>query len=191
MLESFAWKGCGTMAPAWGDSGSTGQKSECALGDQQATVGASSSPKGVDDFGAEAQKLEAIRLADLRADVSHIQEVRALVAEFVGKGRGKRQTASSLLPRHPSQLTSKDPILSQHESCTVSCASTAATQSRQKDCFQAAIIENAAASEGNTISSLLAPRTTDESRTAGLGSQAAVVAQLLVQVSTYCGLGFS
>lgn len=199
MLESFTWKDCGDCggitAPAWGDSGSTGQKSgECALGNQQATMGASSSSKRLGDFGAEARELEEIRLADLHADVSHIQEVRGLVTEFVGKkGQGKRQTVfTPLPPRRPSQLTSRDTTsISQHELSAVRCASTAAaaaTQSRQKDCSQAAIaVENVAASVGNTtmVSSPLVPRATDVSRAVGLGSRASLVAQVLVQVSLY------
>lgn len=187
MLESSTWKDCcGVIAPAWSASSSTGRTSECALGSQQtATVGANSSPKGLEDFGAEARELEVIRLADLHAGVSHIQEVRALVAGFVEKGRGKHETASSPLPRRPSQPTSKDPAFtSQHEPCAASCASTAASQLRQKDCSQAAVVvvENVAASGGNTISPPLVPRGSDGSRTAGLGSKAAFVAQLLVQV---------
>lgn len=191
MLESSTWKDCGAIAPAWGASGSTGQTSECAPGSQQAaTIGANSSPKGLEDFGAEARELEVVRLADLHADVSHIQEVRALVADFVGKGRGKHETASSPLPRRPSQPTTKDPAFtSQHEPCVASCASTAVSQLRQKDCNQAAVaVESVAESGGNTIPPPLVPRGAHGSRTAGLGSKAAFVAQLLVQVSVYRGL---
>lgn len=186
MLESSTWQDCADIAPAWGGSGSTGQKSECALVNQQAaTTGSSTPARGLGGLGAEARELEVIRLTDFHADVSHIQGVKGLVAEFVGKGRGKRETTALPQPRRPSQLTSKDPTLtSQHESCTVSSASTMVSQLQQTDCSQAAaVVENVAANRGNTIPSLFVPRATDGSRMACLGSQAALVAQLLVQVS--------
>ena len=221
MLESFKWRDCcDGMAPAWGDSGSTGQnKSEFALGNRRTNMEAASSPspRGLGDPGAEARELEALRLADLQSDISHIQEVRALVAEFVGKGGcGKSHTAASAVLQRPSQLAGKGTMLRQHDnSCAVGCASTeearlgqtecvsteeaplrqteceesteAAQIRQQTDCSQAAVVvENVSASSGdNTMtSSLLAPPTADgSSRTTGLGSQAALVAQLLVQVS--------
>lgn len=194
MLESSTWKDCADIAPAWGDFCSTGQKSECAHGNQQAATTKSSSPaRGLGGLGAEARELEAIRLADFHADVSHIQGVKDLVAEFVGKGRGKHETAALPLPRRPSQLPSNDPTLaSQHEPCAVSSASTIVSQLQQTDCSQAAsVVENVAASGGSTIPSLLVPRATDGSRTAGLRSQAGLVAQLLVQVSTHRWLDVS
>lgn len=48
-------------------------------------------PKELADLSASAQELERDRLSDLQADSSHIQELRAIVAEFVSKGNGGSQ----------------------------------------------------------------------------------------------------
>lgn len=48
----------------------------------------SPAPKELSDISADAQELERARRSDLQADQSHVRELRALVAEFVLKGRG-------------------------------------------------------------------------------------------------------
>lgn len=47
-----------------------------------------STPQELTDFLATAQELDSARLADLEADRSHVQELKALVAEFTLKGCG-------------------------------------------------------------------------------------------------------
>lgn len=48
----------------------------------------SPAPEKLSDISAGTQELEKARRSDLQADQSHVRELRALVAEFVHKGRG-------------------------------------------------------------------------------------------------------
>jgi len=48
----------------------------------------SPAPKELSDISAGTQELERARRSDLQADQCHVRELRALVAEFVLRGRG-------------------------------------------------------------------------------------------------------
>lgn len=210
ILAAASTKKCGAIAPAWGgpsfpragdgdtdnfshhdQSGRHQEKrdpqADPAPGGNSAEGKKSEPPpqssKELADFELERQELERARSEDLQTDCSHVQQLRALVAEFVhGTRKPRTRRLLSGSAAHPDH---RDPLPPQDRDDPVHFSNVAREDPMVPKTGNSVGEKVADKHEAGT-STDLTPPLTRRPHSAELGSRAGFVAQLLVQVSETC-----